>query len=683
MRPLKIIVNDFLPFRGQVEIDLSDVHAATVTGKNGTGKSSFFIDAILFALFGQARKRPEGLINDLSTKMRVDLYFQHRDQCYLVERSIEHNKQQRLKFFRIYDFETSNSKRDDLSERLLTETQKKLVDVLGISYGLLLSTSIAQQEDINRLFSLTANQRQDMITEMLSLDYWDKKKAALMEHLKDSKDLDEKLEQAQTELAVTEGQVETLQTTINKHRDDSKPLLLEKNDLDKQISEKLIQTTQVAERQQLQAEYSTATGKLEAVEERIKDLQKLPKRFLVEETIESLTEDIKLFIKVSVDADKQYEVLKLQLEDLRGKEIQVVSLMGRQQDVKILTLVPCIGTEYHAKCQLLSQGKDTQKEITKYLEGLSNRFETLEDVHKYLGESQEKVKGGMQRLISAKNKAVERCADARSTINESKKMLALVLEGLALSRSADTLRDQIETLNRKIKRLPELDLDGLVKLQGDLTKAQNAFNTIEKDIATSEKEQELISKAIVKIKASLATYEAEETKIAGYRVLNQAYSEIPAHLFGEAIPHIEAYANEILGKIDPLKRIQLRPFKDTKSGTQTKALDVLGWTGTGLRDFENLSGSEKFRQGLAVRVALARVNAEMYNTQIGFFIIDEGFGSLDTENVDAVKDVLREVAKQFDLFLVITHIEDLKDTFDEEIHVSSLKDGSRIDILKH
>ena len=73
----------------------------------------------------------------------------------------------------------------------------------------------------------------------------------------------------------------------------------------------------------------------------------------------------------------------------------------------------------------------------------------------------------------------------------------------------------------------------------------------------------------------------------------------------------------------------------------------------------------------------------MYNTQIGFFIIDEGFGSLDAENVDAVKDVLREVAKQFDLFLVITHIEDLKDTFDEEIHVSSLKNGSHIDILKH
>lgn len=678
MRPLKVIVEDFLPFRGKVEIDLSKVHAATVTGRNGAGKSSFFIDAILFALFGQARKRPEGLINDLSTKMKVNLYFQHRDQSYLVERSIEHNKQQRLKFFLI-----GANGREDLSERLLTETQKKLVDVLGISYGLLLSTSIAQQEDINRLFSLTANQRQDMITEMLSLDYWDKKKEVIAEHLKNSKELEDDIDKAQTELALADGQIETIQKVVSEHRDNLKPLLVKKNELSKQVSEKQAESAQVVERQRLQQEHSVLMGKLEGMEERIKDLLKLPTRLLVQEEVEKLTEDIKDFKMIATAADVQQEELKRQQEDLRRKDIEVASLMGQQQDVNILTLVPCVGTDYHAKCQLLSQAKDTQKEIVKYLEGLSNRYATLEDFQKYLHDRQDKIKEGLDRLTDAKNSAARRQVDAEGSLLESKSMLLDIDEGLALNKSADTLRDQIETLSRKIKRLPELDLEGLLQLQSDLTETIEDIGDIEKGIATGEKEQELVSKIIPKIKANLATYEAEETKIASYRVLNQAYSEIPAHLFGEAIPHIETYANEILGKIDPMKRIQLRPFKDTKSGTQMKALDVLGYTGTGLRDFENLSGSEKFRQGLAVRAALARVNAEMYNTQIGFFIIDEGFGSLDEENVDIVKDVLREVAKQFDLFLVITHIEALKDTFDEEIHVSSLKDGSHIDILKH
>ena len=212
--------------------------------------------------------------------------------------------------------------------------------------------------------------------------------------------------------------------------------------------------------------------------------------------------------------------------------------MGRQQDVNILTRVPCVGTDYYSKCQLLSQAKGTQEEITKYLGGLSNRFGTLEDVHKYLGTSQDKIKEGIQRLTSASNSASQRQTDAEQSITEYKSMLVDANEGLDLSKSADTLRDQIESLSRKIKRLPELDLAGLLELQSDLTETVEDINAIEKDIATGEKERELISKVIPKIKATLATYEAEEAKIAGYRVLSQAYSDIPAHLFGEAIPHI-------------------------------------------------------------------------------------------------------------------------------------------------
>ena len=111
-------------------------------------------------------------------------------------------------------------------------------------------------------------------------------------------------------------------------------------------------------------------------------------------------------------------------------------------------------------------------------------------------------------------------------------------------------------------------------------------------------------------------------------------------------------------------------------------MDILGTTSTGSRDFENLSGSEKFRQSLALRAALARVNAELYNTEIGFFIVDEGFGSLDDFNVQLIKQTLRDMAKHFDLFVVITHVMELKDTFNTEIVVSSGGKGSRINITQ-
>ncbi len=678
MRPLKIIATDFLPFRGKVEVDLSDVHAATVTGKNGTGKSSFFVDASLFALFGQARKRPEGLINDLSTTMSVDLFFQHREQFYLVKRSIEHTKQQILKFYQI-----GSGGKEDLSERLLTETQKKLDEVLGISYGLLLSTSIAQQEDINRLFNLKPSERQDMIMEMLSLDYWVKKKAAISKHLKDSDALDAKIEGAETELAVAEGQVEVLREALTLQREKREPLIVNKGERKKQVMEKQAEAGVSADRQKLQTEYDTLSGKLEGREERLKELKKLPDKRELVGGVEKLIEDNKDIDKIINDICKNYEALTDQRAEVQAKILNVVSLMGRQENVKILTKVPCINTDYYDRCQLLSQGKATQKEITKYLQGLSGQFASLEDVKVSFEERVTKINQGLKRLDDANKIAVTRGKDTQVEMDEANSMIKDIDAGLELSKSTDVLRDQVETVRRRIVKLPEFDIGGLIQLQHELEDITKTISTIDTDIATKDKELELTLKVMAGIEAALETLRIEETRIASYQILNQAYGDIPAHLFGETIPHIEEYANEILAKIDPLKRIQLRPFKETKGGTQKKSLDVVGWTGTGLRDIENLSGSERFRQGLALRVALARVNSEMYNTQIGFFIVDEGFGSLDPENVEAVKDVLREVAKQFDLFLVITHIEELKDTFDQEIHIETHKDGSVINILKH
>jgi exonuclease SbcC len=152
--------------------------------------------------------------------------------------------------------------------------------------------------------------------------------------------------------------------------------------------------------------------------------------------------------------------------------------------------------------------------------------------------------------------------------------------------------------------------------------------------------------------------------------LHRAYNEIPSLLFEEAIPYIEQYTNEILEKVSPGKRVQLRSFKDTKAGTQTKSLDVVGMTATGNRDFDNLSGSEKFRQSLALRIAIARYNKERNNVTIDFFVVDEGFGSLDAENRVQAKAALKDIASRFDLFLIITHVEELKDTFDNKILIN-------------
>src|SRR5262245_58718435 len=149
MRPLKIVVKGFLPFYGAVTLDLSQIHGAVVTGFNGVGKTSLVVASILFVLYGYARKRPEGLIHDLADGMNVTLTFDHQGQVYVVERGMQRGKSPRL------SLKVLSPEERDLTERLTSSTQETLANIIGVSYDLLLASSIAQQEETQRLFDLT------------------------------------------------------------------------------------------------------------------------------------------------------------------------------------------------------------------------------------------------------------------------------------------------------------------------------------------------------------------------------------------------------------------------------------------------------------------------------------------------------------------------------------------------
>ncbi|KKK52246.1 hypothetical protein LCGC14_3106850, partial [marine sediment metagenome] len=281
-------------------------------------------------------------------------------------------------------------------------------------------------------------------------DYWVKKKAAISKHLKDSDALDAKIEGAETELAVAEGQVEVLREALTLQREKREPLIVNKGERKKQVMEKQAEAGVSADRQKLQTEYDTLSGKLEGREERLKELKKLPDKRELVGGVEKLIEDNKDIDKIINDICKNYEALTDQRAEVQAKILNVVSLMGRQENVKILTKVPCINTDYYDRCQLLSQGKATQKEITKYLQGLSGQFASLEDVKVSFEERVTKINQGLKRLDDANKIAVTRGKDTQVEMDEANSMIKDIDAGLELSKSTDVLRDQVETVRRRI-----------------------------------------------------------------------------------------------------------------------------------------------------------------------------------------------------------------------------------------
>jgi len=97
-------------------------------------------------------------------------------------------------------------------------------------------------------------------------------------------------------------------------------------------------------------------------------------------------------------------------------------------------------------------------------------------------------------------------------------------------------------------------------------------------------------------------------------------------------------------------------------------------------DYTSLSGSERFRCALALRIALARCIARRTGTPIETIIMDEGWGSLDDEYRKAVQDVLIDLSDDFSVYTV-SHIDEIKASFPTVIEVNKDTGTSRAEVL--
>ena len=63
MIPVSLKISNFLSYHDPVTLDFTGFDLACISGSNGAGKSSL-LDAITWALFGQARRKDDALIHN-------------------------------------------------------------------------------------------------------------------------------------------------------------------------------------------------------------------------------------------------------------------------------------------------------------------------------------------------------------------------------------------------------------------------------------------------------------------------------------------------------------------------------------------------------------------------------------------------------------------------------------------
>lgn len=168
-----------------------------------------------------------------------------------------------------------------------------------------------------------------------------------------------------------------------------------------------------------------------------------------------------------------------------------------------------------------------------------------------------------------------------------------------------------------------------------------------------------------------------------YAELRTAFGRngVPAMIIRSAIPELEELANDLLRRMtEGRMALRLITQKDKVTGGVIETLDIEIADELGTRSYETFSGGEAFRINFALRVALSKLLARRAGAQLRTLFIDEGFGTQDRSGRARLVEAINAIQHEFDLILVITHIDDLRDSFPVHIVVDKTPTGSRISI---
>jgi exonuclease SbcC len=144
------------------------------------------------------------------------------------------------------------------------------------------------------------------------------------------------------------------------------------------------------------------------------------------------------------------------------------------------------------------------------------------------------------------------------------------------------------------------------------------------------------------------------------------------------IPELEQQANDLLGRMtDNRMHLKLETQREARSGKgePIETLDIHISDELGTRAYEMYSGGEAFRINLALRIALSRVLAQRKGAPLPVLFIDEGLGTQDSAGRERIIEVIQAIEPLFEKILVITHIEEVKESFPVRIEVQK-REGS-------
>ena len=293
------------------------------------------------------------------------------------------------------------------------------------------------------------------------------------------------------------------------------------------------------------------------------------------------------------------------------------------------------------------------------------------------------------RLAQQEVKSLEPQAELHRKLMEALEALPREREVLEAARQS-LARRQEESLEDRT-RLTELQskLASLPGLGSDLHAAESAL----RDLDSRKRETEVQRGVVIEQLQRLERLETEFAELksslgslvdqkAVYDELVVAFGRngIQALVIETAIPQLQDDANELLGRLTENRmslKLQLQEGRrERRMGIPSEELEIKIADEVGTRSYETFSGGEAFRINFALRIALSKLLARRSGAPLPILFIDEGFGSQDYTGQERLKEAIQSIQSDFQKIIVITHVDQVKESFPTRIEVTKTGAGS-------
>lgn len=387
-------------------------------------------------------------------------------------------------------------------------------------------------------------------------------------------------------------------------------------------------------------------------------------------------------------------------KQITNYEIQIAKLAGAEND----------RVRYASEVSQLTERLDTLQALAKDWESAGKK--RLKEVKKILETGKYAVDEHKQ--LAKLDKQLEKLGydvTAHDAAREAELELRAVEEEYANLKSAREVSKQIESeivnLKSEIKNreveIASLEADyefaqanleaaeagapDLDEAERELFRLREAENKTRSELGGAQQRVDVLELQRARRQKFDKACEELQKQIARHRTLERAFGKdgVPALLIEQALPQIEDKANELLDRLsDGQMSIRFATqieYKDKRRDDLRETLDIQISDTAGIRNYEMYSGGEAFRVNFAIRLALSKILAQRKGARLQTLVIDEGFGSQDTQGRQRLIEAINLVKHDFAKILVITHLDELKDAFPTRIEVEKTDRGSTIHVI--